>query len=336
MNSTARTVTVVGLSLRDETMVRSLVDAGRDRHGEVWRFVDELEADVALCAPDSPLTRIALARRRQSGAPRCVRFGEAADGRAEGSHATDGYDATLRLPLRMSELWRVLESLAAPEGGAAREGTHDAAPFARADLVGLALPHVVSALAADYRGRDERWRLRLGGFVLEVRMPARTIEVLSRECTFDALLDVVCASKVDAATVVPDVPSGEESPGIRSLDALLWRVGLRDEAGTAGDWARENTPVALRRWPDFGHLGAHRPHLTMTSLLTRRAHTVAELAAGAGSTPEQAIAFLNACALLGLVRTEQSRLPAPHAVEPRQRGLSKLMRSFRAALGIGD
>ena len=335
MTAIVRTLTVIGLSLRDETMVRSFLDAGRDRPGDAWRFVDELEADVALCAPDSPLTRIALARRRQSGAPRCVRLGEAGAERRAGDDDAGAYDGVLRLPLRVSELWRVLESLTAPDTVDPRVRAVPAR-IARPDLVGMTLQRAVSMLAADYRGREERWCLRLGDVALEVRMPARTVEVPSRDCTFDALVDAVCASKVEAATIAPDVPSGEEPPGIRSLDALLWRVGLRDEAGTAGGWARTNTPVALRRWPDFGRLGAHRPHLAMTSLLTRRAHTVAELAADSGSTPEQAIAFLNACALLGLVRTEQARPPAAHAVEPRQGGLSKLMRSFRAALGIGD
>lgn len=335
MTAIVRTLTAVGLSLRDETMIRSFLDAGRDRPGDAWHFVDELEADVALCAPDSPLSRIALARRRQAGTPRCVRFGEAGAERGAGDQDAGGYDGVLRLPLRMSELWRVLESLTAPDAVDPRVRAMSAR-VVRADLVGMTLQHAVTVLAADYGGREERWCLRLGDFALEVRMPSRSVEVPSRDCTFDALVEAVCASKVDAATVAPDIPSGEEHPSIRSLDALLWRVGLRDEAGTAGVWARENTPVALRRWPDFGRLGAHRPHLAMTSLLTRRAHTVAELAADTGSTPEQAIAFLNACVLLGLVRTEQSRVPAPHAVEPRQRGLSKLMRSFRAALGIGD
>lgn len=322
------TITVVGLSLRDETVVRSLVEALQGRSGSQWRFVDDLDADVALCAPDSPLSRVAVARGRQSGRPRCVCYGEPVAGETT-------FEASLRLPVRISELWGLLDGMNTPTEPAQ---TAPAAPpgKSRPDLAGLSVAQAVSALLAEKSRGSERWLLRLGAITFEVAMPERTVDIVTpQDCTFDALVEAASAVVVDSATIIPRGSGEEPRTGRKSLDALLWRIGSRDLDGPAALWARDATPVRLRRWPDFGRLGAHRPHLAMASQLTRAAMTPADLAAAVECGEDQVRAFLNACALLGLIQIEAAAAANGPAARPAG-GLTKLMRSFRAALGMGD
>ena len=323
-----RTITVVGLSLRDETVVRSLVEAMQGRSAAHWRFVDDLDADVALCAPDSPLSRVALSRGRQSGRPRCVCYGEPVAGQST-------FETSLRLPVRVSELWGLLDGLCRPAQPAPAAPTAPSVKL-RPDLAGLSVAQAVSALLAEKSRGSERWLLRLGAITFEVAMPERTVDIVTpQDCTFDALVEEACAVPVVSATIVARSGGEEPRTGRKSLDALLWRIGSRDVDGPAALWARDATPVRLRRWPDFGRLGAHRPHLAMASQLTRAAMTPADLAAAVECGEDQVRAFLNACALLGLIQIEAAAAANGPAARPAG-GLTKLMRSFRAALGMGD
>lgn len=327
-----RTITVIGLSLRDETMIRSLVDLTRGRHDGGWRVVEELDADVALCGPESPLARVAIARGRQSGRPRCVCFGDPGDRGSE-------YAASLRLPVRVGELWGVLDGLAGAPGVVTKAAV-ETPGRPRPELAGLPIQQIVAAMRKEHRDGPARWSLRIGTIAFEVSMPERVLQIVSpQDCTFDALVEAASAAPVHSVLVAAGRGVDESRAVRKPLDPLLWRVGLRESGGPAAAWARDATPVSLRRWPDFGHLGAHRPHLAMTSQLTRGAMTPAALAEAVGCDQDQVCAFLNACALLDLVQVESAvepggaRAGAP-VVRPAG-GLNKLMRSFRAALGMG-
>lgn len=328
MTASQRTITTVGLGLRDETMIRSLVDIAHGRPGPGWRFVDDLDADVALCAPESPLTRVAIARGRQNGRPRCVSFGEAGERTAE-------FDAVLGVPVRIGDFWNLLESMMqASEGGEGASGAESA--ILRPELAGRPVAQVVSALIEEKHGGPGRWLLRIGGIGFEVSMPQRMLEIVApQDCTFDALVEAASTAAVDRVALAPGREAEKPRAGMKSVDVLLWKIGLREFGGPAAAWARDATPVRLRRWPDFGHLGAYRPHLAMTSQLTRAAMTPRDLAAAVGCDEGQVCAFLNACALLGLIQVEPGTARAGVAVARPGGGLGKLMRSFRTALGMG-
>ena len=65
------TLTTLGLSLRDETLVKSLLNIVGGNTRAQWRFVDEIDADLALCDPASPFARMALQKSERSGS-RCA------------------------------------------------------------------------------------------------------------------------------------------------------------------------------------------------------------------------------------------------------------------------
>ena len=196
MTSSQRTITTVGLGLRDETMIRSLVDIAQSRPGPGWRFVDDLDADVALCAPESPLARVALARGSRNGRPRCVCYGGDAAARSQ-------YEAAIEVPIRIGELWSLLEGLVqAPEHA---EGAPAAALFrSRSDLAGRPVAEVVSELLAEERTGPERWSVRIGAIAFELSMPQRTLEIVAPlDCTFDALVEAASAIAVDRVEILP-------------------------------------------------------------------------------------------------------------------------------------
>lgn len=329
MTSPERTITTIGLGLRDETMIRSLVSVAQDRPGLQWRFVDDIEADVALCAPDSALARVALGRGRQSGRPRCVCYGGDDVARAQ-------YDAAIRTPIRVSELWALLDTLVRMPDGP-DDAPVPATGKARPDLAGHTVAHVLSTLVGERRDDPERWSLRIGAIVVDLSMPQRILDIVAPpDCAFDSLLDAACTTVVDRVVIAPADGPVKPRAGMKSLDVLLWKIGLRQAGGPAAVWARDGNALRLRRWPDFGHLGAHRPHLAMTSQLTRVAMTPTELASAVGCEQDHVRAFLNACALLDLVQVEAGGTRGGAIATRPTGGLTKLMRSFRAALRMGD
>ena len=67
-----RTVTTVGLPARKEQLIKSMLLAVGAQTVDAWSFIDETEADVAICDVDSTLASVTAARARQSGRPHCV------------------------------------------------------------------------------------------------------------------------------------------------------------------------------------------------------------------------------------------------------------------------
>lgn len=121
------------------------------------------------------------------------------------------------------------------------------------------------------------------------------------------------------------------------IELLLWNLGLvlqPDELlpqVTARGW------VQLTRWPDFGRLRSNPSQLKMSALLTSRAVSVEEVFDVVHESRPNVIAFLNACALCGLLADAPVEAPAPAAghLAREGRSLGGLMQRLRGALGIG-
>jgi hypothetical protein len=121
------------------------------------------------------------------------------------------------------------------------------------------------------------------------------------------------------------------------IELLLWTLGMvlqPDELlpqVTARGW------VQLARWPDFGRIRSNPAQLKMSALLTNRAFQVDEVFAAVGEPRPQVIAFVNACALCGLLSDAPVETTAPSVahVASEGRSLGGLMQRLRGALGIG-
>jgi hypothetical protein len=121
------------------------------------------------------------------------------------------------------------------------------------------------------------------------------------------------------------------------IELLLWNLGMvlqPDELlpqVTARGW------VQLTRWPDFGRLRSNPAQLKMSALLTSRAVAVDEVFDIVSESRPSVIAFLNACALSGLLADAPAEAPAPSVghLAREGRSLGGLMQRLRGALGIG-
>ena len=178
------------------------------------------------------------------------------------------------------------------------------------------------------------WRFEWGGRAFDVFFPERAYRY-DGDASTDMLMamgvsmPVGPARRLGPAEAVSARHVGHQKP----LDPLLWRIGLHMPPRAAMPWAVPGIRVRLRRWPDFGHLGAHRPHFAIAAHMSRSAWAADELARASGQDLADVHAFLNACGLCGLIEVEHGAPPASPP-EPPQR-VSGLFRRLRDALGIG-
>ena len=94
--------------------------------------------------------------------------------------------------------------------------------------------------------------------------------------------------------------------------------------------------MRLKRWPDFGHLGAQKSHLAFAAYLTKSSWRIDALLQASGQSRSELHAFLGACGLIGLLDITPAA-PATTAapIAARRLGVSGLFRSLRNALRMG-
>lgn len=208
----------------------------------------------------------------------------------------------------------------------------------RGEVVDFGRDFIDAACALQARMRDDAagavWRFEWGGRAFDVFFPERAYRY-DGDASTDMLMamgvsmPVGPARRLGPAEAVSARHVGHQKP----LDPLLWRIGLHMPPRAAMPWAASGIRVRLRRWPDFGHLGAHRPHFAIAAHMSRSAWTADDLVRASGQDLADVHAFLNACGLCGLIEIEHGAPPAPPP-EPPQR-VSGLFRRLRDALGIG-
>lgn len=345
------TLTALGLSLRDETLVKSLLNIVSAKTRADWRFVDEIDADLALCDPKSSFARIAMDKSQQSGRPYCVAL-------LYGQDSAGPLKQSIRAPIRIGEFVDMLDGLS-ERGGIAPAAVHDALPglggvhgaveknavnhsSANSDPIqtGQSLIDVLRQLVAanDTAEPSAVWRIEINGFSLDLILPERRYVPNDREMTMDALVDLVLSARVDKVTRLDktDADAARAAPMDKAWDVLLWRVGLRMIPDAGMPWFKDGIALRLKRWPDFGRLGVHKSHLTLAALLTKSSWRSDALVEASGQTLAELQSFLCACGLCGLLEIES--VPALTVVTPsasRRLGVSGLFRSLRSALRMG-
>lgn len=327
-------LTTVGLSIRDETLVKSMLQVVAGKTASAWTFSDGLDVDLAFCNPQSALVLVLTNRANETGRPHCValvRDGACAQPLATSIHA----------PLQVGAFISLLDSVsasavrdrAAPALAPTPRPTSTLMPMLVDDTSesGDGFAETVRRLAKEHTAGT--WRISHAGLDAVLLMPERRV-VLSVPLGADAAAALAgnagCAAPLwlDAT----DAAHVREAPSTLPLERLLWMVGLHAPRAAQPQWLA-TARVRLRQWPDFGRVGMVPAHLALSALLAHAPHDAAELAAASGNELADVEAFLGACAASGLLDIEPGPAPTTPAVAPRR--VSRLFQRLRGALGIG-
>jgi len=326
--------------------VKSLLRVASETTEDSWVFVDEPIAELAFCGQGFVVPAIEPPRINAPAQPRYVAL---VDGESGGSADRP----TLRDPIRPAELVSLLDSISShplrkPRVAGDVSSPSDIQPGeVRSGAIHLA------TLLHGLGGRDrEVFRIEFAGNVLHfmhstlsllVRKPIND-EALIR--VFDAIGDV----RVTALTAMQAQSLVADGARPQPIDWLLWRTALRAPRDRLLPMLPENARFSLRRWPDFGRLKHDQGHMRMAARLTTSALGIHQLATSLRVPLESARAFINACALCGLievhaaaapspatvVRTEppSPARPLPSAAAPTPSRYASIFRSIRSVLGL--
>ncbi len=117
-----------------------------------------------------------------------------------------------------------------------------------------------------------------------------------------------------------------------SLQDLGWFIGLHGPAGLA-PWLSRDVSYSLRRWPDFGRLGASPEMIELSAIAASQARTPAELVDLSRCAADVVLRFLTAASLAGLLAARQPA--STPASTPRQGGAwTRLVGDLRRHLGL--
>lgn len=330
MTDNAYTLTTIGLAVRDELLFKSMLRVANTQTTSRWMFRDDTRVDVALYDSASGMTAPALAQRSDAGSAVVVAL-------PRGDAKTDATGQWLRGPTRISSLIKLLDEISAKVAGTTRPAV-DGAPVAGAFRFGIALRHL---LAGAGRGI---YRVQAQGIEIFVAPATRSL-MLKQPLLEQDIEALVNTSDEIRTTVLAQCEADRlaaDGAQPHSIEWLLWRAGLEGPDDQLLCDLPADAAFMLRRWPDFGQMKQTRAqakaHLRMAALLTRADHTIDELVAAVDVAPRHVRAFLNACALCGLVQ-RHARNPVAQPRNPaRLTGRSAhaaIFRSIRNALGLG-
>ncbi|HET8897869.1 MAG TPA: hypothetical protein VFN09_03720 [Rhodanobacteraceae bacterium] len=332
MNAPPITVATLGLPQVAESLVKSLLNVLDGRTSANWRHVEGFDADVVLCAPDSPFGALARRKEREHGRPLCIAV-------AAPGEAVREWTRVLHQPLRMHQFLDVLETLSSEiqsgqSGAAPKPPVESAAHHAHE-----AAPR--NTLVAELRGlyqavdtTERSYLIKAGGVSMAIDLPQGRCHVKSgfTTDTFERLMAV--RGEVD----VQPLPPGNQRDQLVGepwiwLETLLWRLGLLGRAETDLGSDPDASTFGLRCWPDFGKIPSNPVHIKLTALLSKRELGIEAAAAMLNVASHDVRAFLRACACCGLLKvTALQRVVV--AVPPQRKTGFGVFDFLRSALGM--
>jgi hypothetical protein len=254
MSERRLTLTTVGLSVRDELRVKSMLQLVEGKTSATWTYVDEPQADLAICEPDSVLARAIMKQATQRGRPRCVSLLR--------QGATPMEDTqSVYAPLRVSDFISMLNATLGDTSIDTSLTTQQLVAAAHAEAVahneGFLLAHSLRDITT--KGGTQTYRITHANLSLYV-MPAQDRVFSNEELTTEVVTGLALAtgnlqSQELPANVVPALEGGFHR---RSLQYLLWHCGLLGATSDLLPWLPRMARFRLQRWPDFGRLG-HKP-----------------------------------------------------------------------------
>jgi hypothetical protein len=338
------TLTTIGLPVRKELLIQSLLRLANAKTTDRWSWSlcnDDI-VDVVIYEPVSMLSNELLSQARQIGTPMCVALTNTE------SEVAIGEDV-LCYPLRAAELVNLLDRLSSrimmngldPWKASRRQPSEQPIEPINGEFgFALTLQRLID--------RDSRavHRVNVGDMTLHV-IPAGRALLLTQPLDSEKLTALFEATSDVRVDVLPDLHARlliAEGAKQQPLDWLLWRAGLEGPRDRLISTLPSDVAFTLRRWPDFGRLKHDHRHLRMAAHMTRAALTIDELATSTDCSVAQVRAFVNACALCGLIKVRhRATLPAasvqfrrsPVSSVPSATRTGGIFRSIRLALGIG-
>jgi hypothetical protein len=334
-------ITAVGLGLRDELLLKSMLRIVNGNTRDRWQYRDDLKADVALCSPQTA-SKLALHKSEgRSSALRCIPLLREQDRPPAGTPA-------LRAPFRAMELRRLLDEVssmltarrtlaAATTSPATQSATVSTLQPFKPFRFGLALNKLIE------RASREMHRIEAGSVILHV-IPAARALLLSAPLDEESL-GIVLGPRTDVRIRLVDEAEAQrviaDGAKPQTIDWLLWRAGLDGPTDQLLPGLPANGEFALKRWPDFGRLKHKQSHFLMAGLLTRIPHSVDALALASSQPVSEVCAFINACALCDLIEVRdagEKKSPAGSQATPaapRTTRYGSVFQSIRNALRFG-
>jgi hypothetical protein len=313
---TAYSVACLGLEWRVELSLKSLLGLLKDRMPVSWRHSDDINADVIVYNPASPLAQALLRREGGAGRRRVMVPCSAADPGPTG----------LALPIGASRLLSCLEGAAARLGmrSVAQRGESSSLCQRLDDALRERSTVGVMLTMGEYRGLLD---------------PVRQVMHWPSELDADTISRLV----LEEVAVEPlRAGEGEELRRIMrdalqpvGWDAPLWAMGISTSRGRLLGRLDARRAYRLGRWPDFGVVGRSSSDLKCAALLTQKDLSPEALVSMTGLPATRVYGFINACALCGLLEEAEAAQPAAPPPVQSTSFAGGMLQRIRKAFSLG-
>ncbi len=297
-----RTISSVGLSQKDENVLKALLDLLGARTREAWRYAPAGTTDAVILDTDN---RDALAQWLAHGHDRTL---------TPIAYASAPIDLPvehrLTKPFRAADLIAVLNTISSrdtgPESAETAEPREDAEAAVRA--------------AADGEGEVAHGGGRAHRSVLldceNKRFAMKHPELPLREFlrTAPDQLDVVACDQPDAGF--------EGIDSWQSDTPLRWWIGVECSSARLLKSLDSSSRFKILRWPEPGLIKHSQHYLSLSALLSRKSGvTLAAIASASSIAADVVTGFINAASLTGIlttrtVKNEPGAVLAPPAADP--------------------
>lgn len=335
------TVTTIGLPVRKELLIKSLLRIVNGKTINSWSFTDESNADVAIFEFDSVESASLLTQSQATSKPRGVLL-TSAD--LAGSY---GDRLTLSDPIRRADLLALLDSVS----NQITVSTRDSVTCQMATVVSSSRvspnPFQFAEALHALIGRASRdvFQVETAGVTLHV-VPAARALLVKEPVNEETLLRILGKTDEVRVTLMPSALAQRlvaQGAKPEPIDWLLWRLGLQGAGDQLLPMLASTARFALRRWPDFGRLKHDQNHMRMAAWLTCAPLSIDEVVSSAGLSANSVRAFINACALCDLIevhpvaapRAQPQHRARQYSTAPKPLRYAGIFKSIRSVLGLG-
>jgi hypothetical protein len=314
----------LGLEGHVEASLKSLLGILRNKTSGVWQHSEDINADVIVYNPMSPL---ALAMLRRESKPKIN--GRGAHIFIPCSSEDPGADG-LTLPLRADRLLHCLQVASAQLGPALASTAAIKHASLCERLDGLLATRDVIAVAITVGNKT--------GLINPTRQMIHWPRALDADGIAQLILEDVTLQPLLAADLEKLRRMEEDMHERMPWDAALWAIGVSTSQARLLPRLDTRKSYKLKRWPDFGLIGRRSSDIKCTALLTHKSLTPPELVAATGLSEARISGFLNACALCGFLEEAQAASKADVASSRMNTETSiagGMLQRIRKALALG-
>lgn len=288
----------IGLSAKDETVLKSLIDLLGARTSEEWIYRDDVMVDALLLDFDNSEAVAAWNTKPESVRRNTIAYSSEIPGIS--------FARRLAKPLRAADLIAVLKDIEENPGKA------DKAPASSTPPPSTQAPSEISTLAECVARHSEGLlRLTFGDREVVLDRQRRCFSTSESGESLAALLAHPFQEfQVTRGADVNLPPDGS----IKWLDqkALLWLVGQSGSHGRLIDGLEQGGLFRITRWPGFGLVRPSQTVLTLCSMLTRKnAMSIEDIRSVSGVPEFDIIAFINAASLTGILVAQSGDAAKP-------------------------